>query len=787
ATSTNTITTGNNNTSIAGSDAADAILVAAASLDDGNTLTLSGDAAFTVTGLIGDLVATTLNGALDVTTGTVAGLSIATGNGSNTIHAEALTDNQVLTLTGNDAATVTLNAGDLSAPTFDGVLTVTVTGAANSTNTITTGNNNTSIAGSDAADAILVAAASLDDGNTLTLSGDAAFTVTGLIGDLVATTLNGALDVTTGTVAGLSIATGNGSNTIHAEALTDNQVLTLTGNDAATVTLNAGDLSAPTFDGVLTVTVTGAANSTNTITTGNNNTSIAGSDAADAILVAAASLDDGNTLTLSGDAAFTVTGLIGDLVATTLNGALDVTTGTVAGLSIATGNGSNTIHAEALTDNQVLTLTGNDAATVTLNAGDLSAPTFDGVLTVTVTGAANSTNTITTGNNNTSIAGSDAADAILVAAASLDDGNTLTLSGDAAFTVTGLIGDLVATTLNGALDVTTGTVAGLSIATGNGSNTIHAEALTDNQVLTLTGNDAATVTLNAGDLSAPTFDGVLTVTVTGAANSTNTITAGNNNTSITGSDAADAILVAAASLDDGNTLTLSGAAAFTVTGLIADLVATTLNGSLDVTTGTVAGLSIATGNGSNTIHAEALTDNQALTLTGNDATSVTLNAGDLSAPTFDGVLTVTVTGAATSTNTITTGNNNTSIAGSDAADAILVAAASLDDGNTLTLSGSAAFTVTGLIADLDAGTLGGSLDVTTGTVAGLSIATGNGGNTIHAEALTDNQVLTLTGNDAASVTLNAGDLSAPTFDGALTVTVTGAASSTNTITTGNNN
>ena len=113
----------------------------------------------------------TLNGSLDVTTGSVPGLSIATGNGSNTIHAEALTDNQVLTLTGNDATSVTLNAGDLSAPTFDGVLTVTVTGVASSTNTITTGNANTSIAGSDAADAILVAAASLDDGNTLTLSG----------------------------------------------------------------------------------------------------------------------------------------------------------------------------------------------------------------------------------------------------------------------------------------------------------------------------------------------------------------------------------------------------------------------------------------------------------------------------------------------------------------------------------------------------------------------------------------------------------------------------------------
>ena len=55
---------------------------------------LSGAAAFTVTGLIGDLDADAVTGALDVTAGSVAGLSIATGSGANTIHAQALTNNQ---------------------------------------------------------------------------------------------------------------------------------------------------------------------------------------------------------------------------------------------------------------------------------------------------------------------------------------------------------------------------------------------------------------------------------------------------------------------------------------------------------------------------------------------------------------------------------------------------------------------------------------------------------------------------------------------------------------------
>ena len=164
----------------------------------------------------------------------------------------------------------------------------------------------------------------------------------------------------------------------------------------------------------------------------------------------------------------------------------------------------------------MLTLTGNDAATVTLTAGDLSAPTFDGVLTVTVVGNGSiSSNTITTGNNDISIAGAEDNDAIAVNALALDDGKTLTLTGAADFTVTNLIGDLNANGLNGDLNVTTVAVAGLTIATGNGANTINAQALSNDQVLTLTGNDAATVTLTAGDLSAPTFDGVLTVTVVG--------------------------------------------------------------------------------------------------------------------------------------------------------------------------------------------------------------------------------------------------------------------------------
>ena len=126
---------------------------------------------------------------------------------------------------------------------------------------------------------------------------------------------------------------------------------------------------------------------------------------------------------------------------------------------------------------------------------------------------------------------------ISVTATALADNTALTLSGTAAETMTGLQGDLTATGVSGALNVTTVAVAsGLSIATGSGSNTITATALTVGQALTLTGSSAATVTLNAGNLAAGTDTGNLTVTGGAGAN---TITTGSGADTITGGAGAD--------------------------------------------------------------------------------------------------------------------------------------------------------------------------------------------------------------------------------------------------------
>jgi len=106
-----------------------------------------------------------------------------------------------------------------------------------------------------------------------------------------------------------------------------------------------------------------------------------------------------------------------------------------------------------------------------------------------------------------------ATDTVTVNATALADNTVMTLSGAAGFTQTGLQGDVTASSVSGALNVTTVDVAsGLSIATGSGSNSIDATALTAGHALSLAGSSAATVTLNAGNLSAASYSGNITVT-----------------------------------------------------------------------------------------------------------------------------------------------------------------------------------------------------------------------------------------------------------------------------------
>jgi hypothetical protein len=169
----------------------------------------------------------------------------------------------------------------------------------------------------------------------------------------------------------------------------------------------------------------------------------------------------------------------------------------------------------------ILTLALTGASTVTLGTNAAAA----GIGAVTTGAGATS---ITDGNAGT----------LNVNVSARAVGAALTLSGSEGFTVAGLVGNVTATNVTGALNVTTLATSALSIATGGGSDTINASAMTQGETLTLTGNHAAAVTAG-GNLSAGSYTGNVTVTAAGTA--AHTITTGSGNDSITAAHGGDTI------------------------------------------------------------------------------------------------------------------------------------------------------------------------------------------------------------------------------------------------------
>jgi len=136
---------------------------------------------------------------------------------------------------------------------------------------------------------------------------------------------------------------------------------------------------------------------------------------------------------------------------------------------------------------------------------------------------------------------------------------------------------------SGALDVTTGSVAGLSIATGSGAKH-HPCPGAGRQP----GADADRQRCRDRHAQRPAILRPPPSTACDRHGDRRRFEhntgprPGNNGTSITGSDAADAIAVVATALDDNKTLTLAGWPIFTVTGPDWRSQATTLDGDLDI-------------------------------------------------------------------------------------------------------------------------------------------------------------------------------------------------------------
>jgi hypothetical protein len=207
-------------------------------------------------------------------------------------------------------------------------VTLGVNAAAAGIATVVAGNGATSIADSNMG-SLTVNAGAIPAGTSLSLSGSESFTVTGLKGNLTATAVTGSLNVTTVATPALTIATGAGSDTINASALTQGQTMTLTGNHAATVTVG-GNLIASGYSGDLSVTASGTGK--HTISTGSGKDTIIAAHGGDTINADGG----GDTINVSGHT------VADTYLYTALANSLNTSTGhdTITGFAAQTGKGA---------------------------------------------------------------------------------------------------------------------------------------------------------------------------------------------------------------------------------------------------------------------------------------------------------------------------------------------------------------------------------------------------------------------------------------------------------------
>lgn len=344
-----------------------------------------------------------------------------------------------------------------------------------------------------------------------------------------------------------------------------------------------------------------------TVTTGTNATQVAAAASA-AVEIVATNLGNDVALALSGAGAFTVSGLVGDIDASQSSGALTVVTADNLvdnDISIVLGGGTASIFGTAANDtiaidaaalgSKELTLAGASAINVSGLQGDLDASALTGMLSVTTADAADDAISIALGSASAAINGTADDDTISVDASALAPSSTLTLEGQSAFNIAGLVGNVAASALNGSLSITTGDAdddeIGISIGSGNATIlgtasddtvSVDASALIESTTLTIAGESAFNITGLVGNLVASDLQGALSITAGNADDDAISIAIGATSAEITANGANDAIAVDATAMQSDQTLTLNGAAEFTVTGLKGNLDASLATGAVNV-------------------------------------------------------------------------------------------------------------------------------------------------------------------------------------------------------------
>jgi hypothetical protein len=544
---------------------------------DDYELTVEGAGSIIVNDLGADLDASTLTGDLSiallgasaiqaVTTGGFDDVDIKLGSANIdintrttdetdvTLDANAVASGNSITIGGkgaaevfnvNDGVTVDAQSGVTGATSMTGALDV-FTGSlgANEGAIVKTGTNQTTVVGDGSSSATIrvhadsLAQAAGTNNNDLILRGPTAFVVTALAADVMASTSTGEIDITTkdnSSADTLDLTTGSGDFTVSgidaldtinvdADELTSAGTLILDGgsdvvvtNVASGVTVDAdGDGAGSALAGTLDVTLDASATGV-TVLTGADATSVTTSSGGD-VTVNATELADNKLLTLVGAAAATVTGLIGNVDASGLTGALDITTANNSDadtIAVELGSGLSsvdayvndivTIDAELQDDNDVLTLTGDGAFVVNNQEGNIDAGAGTGTLTASLkTPVSDDTITVASDRTATVKAGKLEANDTLVLAGSGDitvERTTLGSSGtpDDSYGLRAQILDASSST--GSVVVKTAAITGtgataanayLDVTTGSGDFTIDADD-SSNATTTASGDNVRTV------------------------------------------------------------------------------------------------------------------------------------------------------------------------------------------------------------------------------------------------------------------------------------------------------
>ena len=465
--------------------------------------------------------------------------------------------------------------------------------------------------------------------------------------------------------------------------------------------------------------------------------------------------DDSNDdyeLTVEGVGAIRVNDLGADLDASTLTGDLTITLKGASAIQAATSGSFDdvdiklgsadieintrttdetdvTLDANAVASGSTVTIGGagaaevfnvNDGVTIDAQAG-ANGGTVDMTGTLDVFSGsllAGEAIIVKTGAGHTTVVGDGDEASITVDALSLEQANDSTdddlrLRGTTLFIVTALSADVNAFATTNAIEVTTAdddSADNLDMITGTGNFTvtgsddldsfdIDADALSSGDILTLYGsssaivnNVASDVTIDADGNEQTALTAALTINLDQNASGVDVFT-GSAATTVNSFSGGD-VAVNATELADDTLLTLTGAAAATVTDLIGDVKASGLTGTLDITTADntdADAIAVELGSGLTsidafindivTIDAALQDDDDLLTLTGDGAFVVNNQQGDIDAAAGAGTLTASL--QTPDDDTITVDSDRTTI----------VQAGILEANDTLVLDGSGDITV----------------------------------------------------------------------------------------------